>query len=448
MNSAFVFVKPHAASNEKVRELVRKQLTAAGCNVTSTGEILAETIDKDNLVDVHYYAIASKAVLLQPKELPVPADKFQEKFGISWDSALEKGLCYNAQDAGKKFGLNAGELEKKWGDTKKAGKMIKFGGGFYCAEMDGCYVFNGFFMSMRDKYVKPGTMIYYMKIEFDPKTLTWADFRLKVIGTTDPSVASKESIRGALFADWKSLGLTSELDNGDNGVHGSASPFEGLAEKMNWCGDELKSDPFGKALLDSGLSAETVNAWTKDPQVVIEEGGKKGSLFDAVEDMDYEDCLAALVKLNKLNALSKTSDDVKQVEDAKEVDDTKEALPPKEAEPAKEADKAENADAENVTDDKKEVEPVKADDAQKGDSAKEADSANKVETADAEKGTNDTNEAEPAKEADKAEKADAETGTDDKKEVEPANEVEDGKKAEDAEKADTVQASNRACLIL
>jgi len=84
MNNALVFVKPHAADNERVREIVKKKLEGQGCSVISTGVIHAEKIDQDNLVDVHYYAIASKAVLLKPYQLPVPIDKFREKFGTSW----------------------------------------------------------------------------------------------------------------------------------------------------------------------------------------------------------------------------------------------------------------------------------------------------------------------------------------------------------------------------
>lgn len=32
----------------------------------------------------------------------------------------------------------------------------------------------------------------------------------------------------------------------DNGVHASASPFEGLAERMNWLEQPMESDAFGK----------------------------------------------------------------------------------------------------------------------------------------------------------------------------------------------------------
>ena len=94
--------------------------------------------------------------------------------------------------------------------------------------------------------------------------------------------------------------MTSEPNKGDNGVHASASPFEGLAEKNNWLGIDFSKDAFGKALLDAGLSEETIKAWSVDPRVELSEGGK-GSVFDALEDMDVGECLATLVELNKIN---------------------------------------------------------------------------------------------------------------------------------------------------
>lgn len=89
-------------------------------------------------------------------------------------------------------------------------------------------------------------------------------------------------------------------NKGDNGVHASASPFEGLAEKNNWLGIKISADRFGKALLDAGLSEETIKEWSVDPRVTLP-GGEKGSVFDALEDMDVQECLDTLVELNKLN---------------------------------------------------------------------------------------------------------------------------------------------------
>ena len=294
-NSAFVFVKPHAVT-EATKLLVKKGLCDAGLTILSEGSIAAEEIDKKQLIDQHYYAIASKATILKPAQLNVPGAKFEEQFGLSWEAALAQGNVYNAIDACALLGITADELDKQWGICKKAKKLVKFGGGFYCGliEMEGkpsIYVFNGFFMSMRSKFTQPGVSIYYYTVEWDSATLSWEDFRGQVLGPTDPGTAPPTSLRGLIATQWKELGLASEPNVGDNGVHASASPFEALAERMNWCGASLDSDPFGAALLSVGISAGTIKNWSVDPQVLLPgDKAQKGSLFDALEDMDAGAC--------------------------------------------------------------------------------------------------------------------------------------------------------------
>jgi hypothetical protein len=100
---------------------------------------------------------------------------------------------------------------------------------------------------------------------------------------------------------YKELGLSSCPNKGDNGVHASASPFEGLAEKSNWLKRPIEGDSFGKAMLSKGIPLSTIKAWSVDPRVELP-GGGKGSLFDALEDMDSEDCLEKLEQLNKINS--------------------------------------------------------------------------------------------------------------------------------------------------
>jgi len=145
-------------------------------------------------------------------------------------------------------------------------------------------------MSMREKYTRSGASIHYLTVEWDESTLSWADFRGKVLGATDPATAVVGSARRDVFDAWASLGLAAQPDVGDNSVHASASPFEGLCERLNWLGAKLDTDSFGAALLASGISRDTILAWTKDPQVPVD--GKTGSLFDAFEDSNASDCLA------------------------------------------------------------------------------------------------------------------------------------------------------------
>jgi len=66
----------------------------------------------------------------------------------------------------------------------------------------------------------------------------------------------------------------------------------------------IKSDAFGKALLDNGFSPKTIQDWSVDPRLVVSEDGKVASIFDTVEDMDVDECLKKLVEVSKLNASS------------------------------------------------------------------------------------------------------------------------------------------------
>ena len=148
-------------------------------------------------------------------------------------------------------------------------------------------------MTRTEKYTKPGESIYYYLVEWEPSKLSWEDFRGKVLGATDPAAAAEGSLRRAIFNNWKSLDLKAEPNVGDNGVHASASPFEALAERLNWMGAKLEDDAFGKAMLSSGIPKDTIMAWTKDPQVPDpRHEGKKASLFDLLEDLDYDECLS------------------------------------------------------------------------------------------------------------------------------------------------------------
>lgn len=65
--------------------------------------------------DVHYGAIANRAVLNLPSELSVSEKAqtlFQAAFGQSWTSALEAGLVFNAHGAASRLGVDSHGLGK------------------------------------------------------------------------------------------------------------------------------------------------------------------------------------------------------------------------------------------------------------------------------------------------------------------------------------------------
>jgi len=311
LNSAFVFLKPLAVT-DKMKELVQKTFEEKSIKVVKEGKIDAEDIDKKQLIDKHYYAIASKATLVTPDKLSIPADKFKEQFGVEWADVLKDGKAFNATDICKQFDIDADGLNTMWQEAKKSKNLAKLGGGFYCAklEKDGkgpFYAFNGFFMTMRAGFVKPGTCIHYYVVEWDSNDLSWADFRGKVLGTTDPAESPKDSLRGAAYADWKALDLPAEPNTGENCCHASASPLEGLCERMNWLGVKADRDPWGKALLAAGVKPQTIKKWSLDPVVTYGEklNPTSKSIWDTVEDMDSQKCIDECVEIDQWQPLRK-----------------------------------------------------------------------------------------------------------------------------------------------
>ena len=180
-NSAFVFVKPHA-NTPATRDLVAEKLTTAGINILSEVHIDGETIDQEGYIDQHYYSIASKATILPAEKIPVPPELFEASFGEPWTKVLKEKRACNAMEACKLFDCIPSELDSAW---QKA-EAVKLGGGFYCAKISvndkpDLYVFNAFFMVMREKFVGANSIHCYV-VEWDPAVVSWSDFRNKILG--------------------------------------------------------------------------------------------------------------------------------------------------------------------------------------------------------------------------------------------------------------------------
>jgi hypothetical protein len=116
-------------------------------------------------------------------------------------------------------------------------------------------------------------------------TTDWETLRSELIGTTDPAKAAAGSIRGTLYADPASFGLTS-VNSNFNGVHMSAGPLEGLGELDRFFGEVqgLTDWGFAQALAAAGADPEQITALVKNP--VIEAGGERGTAFDLTEGVD------------------------------------------------------------------------------------------------------------------------------------------------------------------
>jgi hypothetical protein len=61
---------------------------------------------------------------------------------------------------------------------------------------------------------------------------------------------------------------------------------------MNWLGLRAQRDPFGKKLLQAGVSVNLINEWAQDPQVTFGLQPITKSIYDTLEDTDSDYCLA------------------------------------------------------------------------------------------------------------------------------------------------------------
>jgi len=114
-------------------------------------------------------------------------------------------------------------------------------------------------------------------------------------------------LRGGALADWQALGLAAAPNTGENCCHASASPFEGLCERMNWLGYKADRDPWGKALLNAGVRPKSIKEWSLDPAVSYGStlNPTVKSIWDTVEDMDSQACIDKCVEIDAWRPLRK-----------------------------------------------------------------------------------------------------------------------------------------------
>lgn len=290
-NVAFMYLKPHA-NTQRTRDFMRLELPRRGLEVMREGTITAEAIKKRRIIDVHYGSLATKALAMNPSELLVQPEAklaFETCFGLSWESALAQDLVCNASEAMERGSWTPEEICALWDPLEIGIGKVKFGGGFYCGKIGNLYVINGFYLNMQRKYIQAGNSVRYFVVRWKPSALSWKEFRRDLLGDTNPSAAKPQSLRGKIRAEWKQLGLPAEPHVGDNAVHASASPFEALAERMNWLASPPAQDYFGKKLLRAGIPSKTVEHWCSDPDV--DHAGKRQSLFDIFEDTETGECV-------------------------------------------------------------------------------------------------------------------------------------------------------------
>uniref|UniRef100_A0A7S2D7U9 Nucleoside-diphosphate kinase n=1 Tax=Florenciella parvula TaxID=236787 RepID=A0A7S2D7U9_9STRA len=309
-NTALVFIKPHAV-NDAVKAFVSSELKAQSLDIIAEGRLTGPEIESGGIIDNHYAAIATNAMKVEPADIAVADDKkakFAEAFECSWDSVLTAGTVMNVTKALEVLAQTGTGLAAVW---DKGVNKIKLASGCYVSKCtyamvnndegddvgvpceegeDGAttiYLINGFYGAMRESYITESAQVYFYVVGFTSDKVTWNKFRTEIIGPTNPDDAPEGSIRGKGKAQWESLGMPGCPNVGENVVHASAGPLEGLKERCVWLGLNTETDPFGQKLAEviwSSEAGDTMERLLADD--TFEFAGVSMGAFDLTENKE------------------------------------------------------------------------------------------------------------------------------------------------------------------
>ncbi|KAH9588685.1 hypothetical protein LSM04_008123 [Trypanosoma melophagium] len=265
MNYAFIWVKPHACTQEVV-EWIPQVLEEHRVEVISSGHVLMEEVIKKKLVDQQYYALYRNAMTRPIEDIPITASQmveFERTFDISWCTAVNLHMLINAAQGVERFGEV--RMLEAWNNARR---KVCLSPALYIAYLDeeGLFLINGFYPYLRSR-MYTGARIYWFVVAWDGEIMTWEDFQTYVVGDAVPSAAATASLRHALFVSWAALGLTRPPDGVENGLHASPTPMAGLADRTAWLGTAVEEDVFGRLLVQGGVSAAYLHTVVCNPLV-------------------------------------------------------------------------------------------------------------------------------------------------------------------------------------
>ena len=322
LNTAFMFIKPHA-NTERTREFVRETILDQinpfddeHGRIVLEYDISSEQNKNGTLVDKQYKTLARYAAGVRgvvSAKAKIKPGKFKKTFGEDLEKVLEEKRIYNALEALSSCACTPGLLHELWvqaEDFEPASmkKVVKFGKDYYCANLlihgKNVYVINGFYMAMRESYVKGRNSIHAFVIQWDASSLHWRDFREKVIGATNPTIAEEGSLRKLIYERYQEFEIEERPNTMNNAIHASASPLEALAEQCIWLEHDIQSIDYGRLLLGRGVPQSVILDWCHDFEVKVPNKSSSkapkssNKSIDRIEDYHYETSFELVENMN------------------------------------------------------------------------------------------------------------------------------------------------------
>lgn len=311
VNVCFVYIKPNANTSE-VRDLVHDTLLDyinpyddGSGRIIAEYNISSEIIQQRRLVDLQFRTLSRHAMEVSGANVRISSSAFEHAFGEELQLVKREKRIFNAREALSALACDPLGLEQAWREAEEdssKGKIRCFGDDLFCGNLylngQNVYVINGFYMATRNEYVKAETSIHAYVIQWSPEFLSWKDFMSKVIGAEDPTRAEFGSLRQIIHSKYKELHLDSVPTEIHNVIHASASPLEGLSERMNWCSKKVHQDEYGRILLGRGIPESHINNWISGIEVAdAENTGKITSIFNIVKYTDAKECAEKLTNI-------------------------------------------------------------------------------------------------------------------------------------------------------
>lgn len=299
-NKFLFFIKPEITVDKKeikltnILELIFKKLEEFNMHIKGVRVVNAAYLNKHQIISRHYGVINRLSSNIRGNITTEGKAKFEEIYGESFDESA----VYGSLEMLKKHPfLSPMALSMLWQNST----FNKLAGGTYSTKLkfDGSpfYLVNGFHPRQLEHFTTPGRSIVVLILTSDTD---WSSARNQLIGKTNPSDAEVGSIRQELLAGKDAFGLE-EVSPSWNGVHLSAGPIEGLIELMRYNSDfengicQTPEDyKFGRELIDT-LGSEKTDKILRNPDV--EFNGNIESIFDLTEEMNTDECIEILKKI-------------------------------------------------------------------------------------------------------------------------------------------------------
>lgn len=276
-----------------VLELVFEKIEKFGLIVNDINVIGADYLDKYNIIAQHYGVINKLAAAAKT----ILSATAREQFFKTYQKTVDEADVLGGIEVLAKYpSFTPQSLEMLW---EMSEPQVKLAGGTYCRilliEGKELYVINGFHPNQLIHFTAKGRSIVTMTLAGD---LRWASARNNFIGATNPEKAQEGSLRRLLLESKGRFGL-SEVSQGQNGVHLSAGPVEGLVELMRYNSDFSDSSKI-KHYTDFGFGKDIAENFTKEEidSILLNKditiGTKVVSIFDLTEEADSNEALAKL----------------------------------------------------------------------------------------------------------------------------------------------------------